>query len=126
MSIWPVVIGLSLMAIGAFFALWSIADQLLRARGTPLPIMATQKLLVSGPFKLCRNPMSFGTMLLYFGLCTLLVSPGAFVIVIFLSLLLLVYIKLVEERELEARFGEAYCVYKQETPFLIPRKFGSN
>jgi len=31
------------------------------------------------------------------------------------------YIKLVEEKELEARFGEEYREYKRKTPFLIPK-----
>ncbi len=32
-----------------------------------------------------------------------------------------VYLKLVEEQELEARFGEAYLAYKREVPFLLLR-----
>jgi protein-S-isoprenylcysteine O-methyltransferase Ste14 len=35
--------------------------------------------------------------------------------------LLLVYIKRVEEREMEARFGDAYRAYRRNTPFLLPR-----
>jgi protein-S-isoprenylcysteine O-methyltransferase Ste14 len=70
--------------------------------------------------------MSFGTILLYLGLSILIVSPGAAAIVIVLSSLLLTYIKRVEERELEARFGQAYRSYKEQTPFLIPRKFGGS
>jgi protein-S-isoprenylcysteine O-methyltransferase Ste14 len=31
-----------------------------------------------------------------------------------------IYIKLVEERELEARFGNAYLSYKKSTPFIVP------
>lgn len=118
---WPQITGGVLMVIGAFFALWSITDQLLKAGGTPLPMMATQKLLVSGPFKLCRNPMSFGTMLLYIGLGIVIESPGAIVIVIVLFTLLLMYIRRFEEEELEARFGEDYLEYKKTTPFLFPR-----
>jgi protein-S-isoprenylcysteine O-methyltransferase Ste14 len=33
----------------------------------------------------------------------------------------LAYLKLVEERELEARFGEDYLAYKRSTPFIVPR-----
>jgi len=31
------------------------------------------------------------------------------------------YIKLVEEKEREARFGGEYKEYKRKTPFLIPK-----
>jgi protein-S-isoprenylcysteine O-methyltransferase Ste14 len=31
------------------------------------------------------------------------------------------YIKLIEEKELEARFGLDYLAYKRNTPFILPR-----
>jgi protein-S-isoprenylcysteine O-methyltransferase Ste14 len=120
-GIWPSIIGVVMMLVGAVFALWSIADQLVKAAGTPLPVMATQKLLITGPFKLCRNPMSFGTITMYLGLGVTIFSPGTVAIVIVLSALLILYIKRVEEKELQIRFGEAYRVYRESTPFLIPR-----
>ncbi|MGD8633249.1 MAG: isoprenylcysteine carboxylmethyltransferase family protein [Anaerolineales bacterium] len=117
---WPLVVGIPVMSLGGVFAIWSIVAQILNAGGTPLPMMATQELLVSGPFKLCRNPMTFGTILLYLGIGIIAVSPGTLAIVLVLSGLLLLYIKRIEEVELEARFGEAYRVYKERTPFLVP------
>jgi len=33
---------------------------------------------------------------------------------------ILIYIKLIEEKELEERFGSEYLEYKKRTPFLIP------
>ena len=109
--------------IGAVYALWSIASQLLRARGTPLPVMPTQELLVTVPFDQCRNPMTFGTISLYLGVSILAGSITALALTILLSALLISYLKLVEETELEARFGDDYLAYKSQTPFLIPRIF---
>ena len=117
------VFGFILVLLGLTFALWSIIAQLIRARGTPLPMMATKKLLITGPFKHCRNPMTFGTILLYSGIGILLESVFALIVVFLISTLLIIYLKQVEERELEARFGEAYLAYKKETPFLIPKIF---
>lgn len=114
-------VGGIVMLIGLLFALWSIAAQLTRGRGTPLPMMATQILLTSGPFRYCRNPMSFGAILIYLGIGLMYGSISAIVIVLFLAGLLILYIKYIEERELEVRFGEAYLDYKDQTPFLIPR-----
>jgi protein-S-isoprenylcysteine O-methyltransferase Ste14 len=31
------------------------------------------------------------------------------------------YIKFIEEKELEARFGQEYSEYKKRTPFFIPK-----
>jgi protein-S-isoprenylcysteine O-methyltransferase Ste14 len=118
-----IIMGIILMLIGLIYGLWSIRAQIVLARGTPLPMMATKKLLSSGPFKQCRNPMSFGTLLLYLGFSILLGSISAIVMVILLFLSLVVYIKKIEEQELELRFGEEYLAYKRETPFIIPRIF---
>jgi protein-S-isoprenylcysteine O-methyltransferase Ste14 len=117
------VLGSILILFGLSYALWSIVDQLLLARGTPLPMMATKKLLISGSFKHCRNPMSFGTVLLYLGISILLGSTSAMGMVFVFFISLIAYIKKIEERELESRFGEEYLAYKKETPFIIPRIF---
>jgi protein-S-isoprenylcysteine O-methyltransferase Ste14 len=107
--------------IGVFFAWWSIISQLTKARGTPIPLMPTQKLLINGPFRICRNPMTFGTILLYLGIGIFVESFSSIILVCLIAVLLLTYIRLVEERELELRFGQAYVEYKVCTPFIFPR-----
>ena len=109
-----------LMLVGFFFGLWSISDQLFLARGTPIPVVATQVLLIRGPFKLCRNPMSFGAIIAYLGLSILSGSVSSVLCVLIFACLLVLYIKLFEEKELEARFGQPYLDYKASTPFIIP------
>jgi len=115
--------GAVLIAVGLFYAYGSIGSQLFQAGGTPLPVMATHKLLVSGVFKHCRNPMSFGTICLYLGITVIVGSLSSLGIVIVFSALLMLYIKKIEERELALRFGAEYAAYKASTPFIIPRGF---
>jgi protein-S-isoprenylcysteine O-methyltransferase Ste14 len=114
-------VGGLLIIIGANFAFWSIGQQFFKAQGTPLPVMPTQKLLISGVFPTCRNPMTFGTFCLYFGLSILIGSVSALVCSVLVSILLILYLKLVEEKELALRFGAEYEAYKKSTPFMIPR-----
>ena len=109
-----------MVLVGWLFAIWSIIAQLTHGRGTPLPFMATQALLTSGPFAYCRNPMSLGTMVLYFGIAVWTGSLSAVVIVITISVFLVVILKYFEETELEERFGQTYLEYKARTPFLLP------
>ncbi len=115
------IIGGILVLIGATYALWSIISQLTRARGTPLPMMATQKLLIDGPFKQSRNPMGFGAITMYLGMAIVVGSLSSMIVVIFFLILLILWIKKVEEKELEIRFGQDYVVYKKTTPFMLPR-----
>lgn len=117
------IIGGICVLVGVFYAFWSIGDQLFKAKGSPVPVVATQKLLVSGPFRQCRNPMSFGAFMGYFGISIMVGSISAFLCAGIFAMLLITYIKQFEEKELEARFGEEYRVYKASTPFLIPRVF---
>ncbi len=114
------VAGGAMALIGMLFAMWSIVDQLTRGRGTPLPVMATQTLLITGPFAYCRNPMSFGTIVLYSGLAIWAGSWSAIALVTSFAVVLIAYLKYIEEKELEARFGQSYMEYKETTPFIIP------
>ena len=115
------VLGGLVTVLGFSLGFWSVNTQLTRGRGTPLPVMPTQELLTEGPFRYCRNPMTLGTILVYLGLCVWLGSLSALVIVLILAGALLSYIKFIEEKELEARFGQAYLEYKRSTPFILPR-----
>ena len=113
--------GVGLGLAGAFFALPSIRAVVETGSGTPLPMMPTQRLVVQPPFTYCRNPMTLGTILGYGGIGVWLGSVSAVGIVAVVGALLLVYVRFVEEKELEARFGPTYLEYKRNTPFLLPR-----
>jgi protein-S-isoprenylcysteine O-methyltransferase Ste14 len=116
-----IILGLIFMLIGSFYAQWSVVSQMALADGTPLPLLPTQKLLVSGPFSQCRNPMTFGTLMLYLGIAILVGSMSSIIVVVLFVLLLVAYIKNIEEKELALRFGQAYLDYKAKTPFFFPR-----
>ena len=118
------VVGALLTVTGFFLGFWSVGDQLSRGRGTPLPVMPTQALLIGGPFRYCRNPMTLGTILAYLGIAVAARTIAGTVLVLALATSLLVYIERLEEEELAERFGEAYLAYKRTTPFIIPRLRG--
>jgi protein-S-isoprenylcysteine O-methyltransferase Ste14 len=40
--------------------------------------------------------------------------------VLIFSVIILLYIRFIEEKELEIRFGDEYLAYKKRTPFIIP------
>ena len=116
-----IIIGVILMVIGFFFAFWTMSLQLDQGRGTPLPMMPTQELIITGPFRYCRNPMTLGTILAYLGLSIAAATAVGVALVLLLGSLLITYLKKVEEKELAERFGEQYLKYKQSVPFIVPR-----
>ncbi len=115
------IIGGLMILAGWPFALWSIYVQFTLGRGTPVPVMATQKLIVGPPYSYCRNPMALGAIVAYLGVSVVAGSPGAGLLWFLGAVALLTYIRLVEEKEMVARFGEAYLAYRRRVPFIIPR-----
>jgi protein-S-isoprenylcysteine O-methyltransferase Ste14 len=114
------VIGLLFIVVGWLFANWTVKVQFSLGRGTPIPLMATQKLITKAPYAYCRNPMTLGTTVFYLGIAIWLSSLSALGLGLIYPVGILIYIKLIEEKELEERFGSEYLEYKKRTPFLIP------
>lgn len=114
-------IGLIFLITGCLFANWTVKIQFSLGRGTPIPLMATQKLVIERSYNYCRNPMALGTTIFYLGIAIWRGSLSALGLGLIYPIAILLYIKLIEEKELEARFGPEYVEYKRKTPFLIPR-----
>ena len=115
------IFGGGFLVTGLLFAWWSNYVQFTIGRGTPVPIMATQQLIIQKPYSYCRNPMALGAILMYLGVAILIGSISAVGLVLLGAIVLLTYIKLLEEKEMELRFGDAYREYRKRTPFIIPR-----
>ena len=64
--------------------------------------------------------MLFGSILYYLGISFYLNSISALILTILFFLSSAVYIKLIEEKKLLARFGKEYEDYRRKTPFIIP------
>jgi protein-S-isoprenylcysteine O-methyltransferase Ste14 len=120
---WPnLLAGGIITAAGAFLGGWSVYLQFTLGRGTPIPAMPPRNLLECAPYRYCRNPMTLGTVTAYLGVAVLAGSPAAAAIVILFGVLLSLYNRLWEERELARRYGAPYLAYRDRTPFLIPRR----
>jgi protein-S-isoprenylcysteine O-methyltransferase Ste14 len=100
---------------------WAVLWQLWKGKGTPVPLVPTREFLSSGPYRYCRNPVMLGFFLYLAGWTALFNRTGSWVAALVLVVLLVLEVKLIEEKELEQRFGDAYREYKKKTPFFIPK-----
>ena len=116
-----IVVGCGFIVAGFSLGWWTVYVQFTVGRGTPVPVMATQQLITQKPYSYCRNPMALGAIGAYLGIAILIGSISAIALVLFGAVLLLTYIKFLEEKEMELRFSEAYQEYRKQTPFIIPR-----
>jgi len=114
-------LSLPLLVIGAILCFWSVYS-FFKARGTPFPGNPPQKLVARGLYAYVRNPMLLGWFIMLFGLGILLNSIS--LIFIFTPLFIclnVLYLKAIEEKEMEKKFHEEYLVYKENVPMFIPR-----
>lgn len=114
-------IGIVLLVIGIPMVFWTIT-KFLRTKGTPIPFNPPPKLVVNGLYRVVRNPMHLGWTVTLIGLALLMQSFT--LLVIFIPLFILghvVYLKSIEEKELEKKFGQAYLDYRRRVPMFIPR-----
>jgi protein-S-isoprenylcysteine O-methyltransferase Ste14 len=114
-------VGIVLLLIGVPMVLWTIT-RFLRTKGTPIPFNPPPKLVVNGLYRIVRNPMHLGWTVTLIGLALLMQSFT--LLVIFMPMFILVhvvYLKFVEEKELEKKFGQAYLDYRRRVSMFIPR-----
>jgi protein-S-isoprenylcysteine O-methyltransferase Ste14 len=64
--------------------------------------------------------MNLGTAFYYVGVAIWVGSLSAFGLALVYPVGILTYVKVIEEKELEERFGIEYLEYKRATPFIIP------
>ncbi len=113
-------VGLVLVLAALVFWAWSVVAFFKLGQGSSSPLIPPAKLVTAPPYSYCRNPITFGAIPYYFGL-GILVDSGSFLgLSAVLTVLLVLYLKFVEEARLEKRFGEEYVRYKERTSFLIP------
>lgn len=100
-----ITVGVALMAAG-----WYQTWRAVRAGG---------ELVTDGLYRPVRHPQYAGFLLLALGF---LVQWPTLPTLLLFPVLVVVYVRLArrEERELEARFGEAWRAYRSRTPMLLP------
>ncbi|MBN2371966.1 MAG: isoprenylcysteine carboxylmethyltransferase family protein [Vicinamibacteria bacterium] len=117
---------LLLFAVGAIFSLGSNLSLALVGRGGPTDGFGvaisprTQRLVTTGVYRYTRNPMVFGTNLMYLALIVFLGSlAGAVALGLFICVLV-PYVHWAEERRLVGDFGDAYLAYREKTSLFVP------
>jgi protein-S-isoprenylcysteine O-methyltransferase Ste14 len=100
-----------------------VVNLALKGLGLPMAVYLSRQLAVEWMYAWSRNPMVLGGLacLVSVGLWLGSVYFILWAIVIILPVMI-GFLKVFEERELEIRFGDSYREYRSKTPFLWPRK----
>ena len=118
---WMIVLSIILLCLGWFICGWT-AIAFIQTKGTPVPFNPPPKLISTGLYARVRNPMLLGLFIFLLGLGILFGSLS--LIFVFTPLFILtnvLYLKAVEEKEMEKKFGSEYLEYKMKVPMFIPK-----
>jgi protein-S-isoprenylcysteine O-methyltransferase Ste14 len=120
-SWWTLVLSITILILGWLICMWA-ALVFLRNRGTPVPFNPPPKLITTGLYRYCRNPMLLGLFIILLGLGLLLGSLSLiFIFTPIFILINLLYLKAIEEKEMEKKFGKQYLEYKKRVPMFFPK-----
>jgi protein-S-isoprenylcysteine O-methyltransferase Ste14 len=115
------VAGLALLGLGLVLFVASVWRFATDGKGTLAPWDPPQVFVARGPYQFVRNPMISGVILILFGEALALLSPPHGVWAVCFLILNLIYIPLVEEPQLERRFGDSYREYRRHVRRFLPR-----
>ena len=103
--------GYALLMMGVGIRLWSIL-YIGKRKG--------EKLVTTGPYSLCRNPLYVGTLFIAAGAA--LCMENIAMLILTLGLMVPIHLLTVrgEERRLAERFGREYEQYRRRTPRYLP------
>lgn len=113
-SSWSVYPGVLVVACGVALMAWAVRT--FAAVGTNLsPHEPTLKLTTAGPYRLTRNPMYIGFMLLLAGVSLVFSLEWGLILLPVLALVLHYGVVLREEKYLTAKFGQTYTDFTSRT-----------
>jgi protein-S-isoprenylcysteine O-methyltransferase Ste14 len=108
---WLRVLGVVLLAAGLPVLLDSFARFALAGRGTPAPVLPTDRLVVSGLYRHVRNPIYLAVLALIVGQGLLFGSAGVLIWAGLVAAAFHAFVVGYEEPTLRRRYGEDYDAY---------------
>jgi len=114
-------IGLALFVIFSFIGLYSAVEIVRIGKGTPLPMDQTSNLVITGPYKLIRNPMAVAGIGQGISLSIILSSIHILMYSILGAILWQYVVKPMEEKDMIRRFGSEYERYRDSVKCWIPK-----
>ena len=114
-------VGGMLVLLGLASLVESVLRFALVGLGTPAPVAPPTRLVVSGQYRIVRNPMYVAVLAIVLGQALLLGSAALLGYAVALWVLFFAFVLLYEEPVLRARFGESYEAYRRHVRRWWPR-----
>lgn len=109
-------LGFGVLMLGLLLLMWCVREFYVAGRGTLAPWTPPKHLVVSGPYRYCRNPMYVGVGLMVVGWAALYRSTLLLLYAAGISVAFHLRVVLAEEPWAARTFGEAWSAYRARTP----------
>ena len=119
--LWRMLIAFALMLAGLMPLFASIARFIFEGRGTLVPAVPTERLVVTGLYRFVRNPMYVGVLATLAGETVLFESRQMLEYTLAVGLVIQLFILFYEEPTLSRRHPEDFPRYKRNVPRWLPR-----
>jgi protein-S-isoprenylcysteine O-methyltransferase Ste14 len=118
---WQILVAAALILLGVVPGIESARRFVYVGRGTLMPTVPTEHLVVTGFYRHMRNPMYTGVLLALAGEAILFESRSLVVYIAIVWFIVHLFICFYEEPTLTRRYGDEYLVFKRHVPRWIPR-----
>jgi protein-S-isoprenylcysteine O-methyltransferase Ste14 len=115
------VMGVLLIAAGAFVVLDSFARFALQGLGTPAPVFPTKHLVIKGFYRYVRNPMYVAVVAVILGQALLFGDVRVFEYALLAWLVAHLFVLMYEEPTLRETFGAEHESFCANVPRWVPR-----
>ncbi|KAA9154774.1 isoprenylcysteine carboxylmethyltransferase family protein [Microbacterium lushaniae] len=115
------VAGWVVFLLASALGIWAAVVMSTRGAGTPLPSDAATRFVVGGPYRFVRNPMALAGIVQGAAVGLMVSSWLVVIYAVCGSLVWNFIVRPHEERDLEARFGDAFRRYREQVRCWWPR-----
>ena len=115
-------LGLLALTLGVTFYLWCAWDFASAGRGTPAPIDPPRMLVARGLYRVVRNPMYVGVLLILIGESIIFSSLAILQYTLVVWLMFHLFVVFYEEPTLRKKFGATYDEYRKSVSRWVPHR----
>lgn len=115
------VLGVALLVVAVVVLIRNFVRFVVEGRGTPSPVLQTERLVVGGDYRFVRNPMYLGVIGAILGQAMIFGSFSLLLYALAVWAIMATFVRWYEEPLLQNRYGDDYDRYRQGVRAWVPR-----
>ena len=114
-------LGIAILAVALVVLVRNFVRFVVEGRGTPSPVMQTERLVVGGDYRFVRNPMYLAVIGAILGQAMIFGSLPLLLYALAVWAMMATFVRWYEEPLLQSRYGDQYERYRHAVRAWVPR-----